>query len=727
MKKLLLIMAIACAFTLQAQTDGINYQAVIINPDAQQIPGPDVNGTVLAETEVALRFTVLNEDGSVVYQEVIETITDPYGMVNVFIGSGAASSVSNFNEINWDGTPRNLAVELDMGRGFVFLSLEKLTFTPQAYHRDVIADGDLTVEGTATFKSDFIIEGRTIINSDLDVAGDLNVGEDLNVEEDIIAGEDVVVGDDLTVNGRTDLNGNFYVNNQSASILSGRLEVERNAIVNESLAVAGGATIDGDINAGSNLRVAGNQTIGGRSNIVGGQSVGENQTVSGQQIIGGDSRVEGNHTVVLDQRINGNQLIIGDSVIEGGFSVEGDTDINGGLDVLGAGNFQTSITVNQESNLLGPLTVEGATNINDDVTIVGNVSLSESLDVGDGGIFGGDMEVFGKSTVGESLTVGGTSNLGGTLKVNNNSPSFLSGALQVEGRTQLGDAFTVTNAAPSILQGTLEVFKEASFLDDVEIDGMLTVNNNFNVSGNIGTHIAVFENGGSNISDGVAIRIDNASLNPENHFITFFGQGTNVAGRIEGFESNGDLGVVYASSGADYAEWLEKENTNESFKIGEVIGVKGGKISRKTEGADHVLTISKAPIVLGNMPDEARKEDFEKVGFMGQVPALVRGKVNQGDYIVASGLNDGYAIAVSPETIGLEHLKRVIGKAWSSSTSDAPSLINVSVGLKSSEWVRIMESQESRIQEMEKRLNALENLSERLKKVESKIDVIDMN
>ncbi|MDC8002804.1 hypothetical protein POV27_01950 [Aureisphaera galaxeae] len=735
MKKLLTIIAFAFAIVAQAQTEGINYQAVIINPDDQQIPGPDANGNVLAEAEVSLRFTILNEDGSVVYQEVIETITDPYGMVNVFIGSGTSSSISNFNEINWDATPRNLGVELDIGRGFVFLSLERLTFVPQAYHRNIIADGDLTVQGTATFNSDFIIEGQTIINSGLDVNGDLNVGEDLNVAEDLNVGEDIVAGDDLTVNGRTDLNGNVYINNQSATFLSGRLEVERSVIVDQALSVGAGAIIGGDINGESGMRIAGDQTIGGRSNVVGSQGVAGNQSIGGRQTVVGDSRIEGDQLVLQDQRVNGEQLIIGSSVIEGDSSVLGAVDVGGSLDVSGPGNFSTSITVDQESNLLGTLTVEGATAINDDAAITGSLDVGNFLNVGDGGTYGGNLDVFGKATITQSFTVNGATSLEGTLKVNNGSPVFLSGALGVMGRSVFEDEINVINSAPVNLGGTLDVVKDAFFGDDVIIDGMLTVNNNLSldgltVSGNSGDHIAVFENTGNGGADGIAIQIDTPQLDSDNQFITFYGQNDYVAGRIESYDAtgmSGQGGVVYGSTGADYAEWLEKETPSENFKIGEVVGVKGGKISRNTEGVDHVLTISMAPIVLGNMPNESKKEAYEKVGFMGQVPALVKGKVNKGDYIIASGNNDGYAIAVAPNAIGLEHLKRVIGKAWSSSQTEEASLINVSVGLKSGEWVRILELQEARIQQMEAKMKSLENLSERMKKLESKMDVLDMN
>ena len=85
------------------------------------------------------------------------------------------------------------------------------------------------------------------------------------------------------------------------------------------------------------------------------------------------------------------------------------------------------------------------------------------------------------------------------------------------------------------------------------------------------------------------------------------------------------------------------------------------------------------------------------------------------------------AIGIAPQDIKLSDLKWVIGKAWSVSEGNGKSLINVSVGLKSNEWIKILEDQEERIQLMEAKLKSMENLSEKLKKIEAKVDAIDMN
>jgi hypothetical protein len=50
--------------------------------------------------------------------------------------------------------------------------------------------------------------------------------------------------------------------------------------------------------------------------------------------------------------------------------------------------------------------------------------------------------------------------------------------------------------------------------------------------------------------------------------------------KMEALQLARDQGVVYGSKGADYAEWLEKENLEEEFVYGEVVGVKNGKYLR---------------------------------------------------------------------------------------------------------------------------------------------------
>jgi hypothetical protein len=141
------------------------------------------------------------------------------------------------------------------------------------------------------------------------------------------------------------------------------------------------------------------------------------------------------------------------------------------------------------------------------------------------------------------------------------------------------------------------------------------------------------------------------------------------------------LGVTYESGSGDYAEWLERLNPNENTSAGDIVSVNGGKISKNTSNGEHFMAVSSKPIILGNTPPENRKDNFEAVAFMGQIPIKVRGAVNKGDYIIPSGLNDGTGIAVAPELMTSDEFSRVVGQAWSEASGEDISFVNVQVGI----------------------------------------------
>lgn len=143
-----------------------------------------------------------------------------------------------------------------------------------------------------------------------------------------------------------------------------------------------------------------------------------------------------------------------------------------------------------------------------------------------------------------------------------------------------------------------------------------------------------------------------------------------------------NLGVVYESGNGDYAEWLPKTFPTDDLLPGEIIGVKGGKISRATHGADHFMVVSMKPILLGNAPLDADEEkNYEKVAFLGQVPVRVKGAVAEGDYILPSGKNDGLGIAVNPSELPAYRHKEIVGIAWEAAEEAPLNFVNVAVGL----------------------------------------------
>ena len=272
MKNLITLLSLILLINLQvfAQTDGLNYQAVIIDPDPEEIPGIDVTGNILPNKEINVRFTIYGNSGNTDYQEIHTTKTDEYGMINLVIGKGN-SVTGKFTEIYWDGSTKNLKVEINLDGTYSDLSDQELLFVPYAYHRDIIASEDLSVDGNSFLKGnlnvnqELSIDGNSLLKGKLDINNDLNVGGNTK-----LSGE-------LMVEDNTLLNSKLTVANQSLSELSGNLKVDGITTLNKSLSVldsssttltgsldvSGDASFQGDLNLGGDLKLKNTLSIEG--------------------------------------------------------------------------------------------------------------------------------------------------------------------------------------------------------------------------------------------------------------------------------------------------------------------------------------------------------------------------------------------------------------------------------------------------------------------------------
>ena len=148
---------------------------------------------------------------------------------------------------------------------------------------------------------------------------------------------------------------------------------------------------------------------------------------------------------------------------------------------------------------------------------------------------------------------------------------------------------------------------------------------------------------------------------------------------------HGDYGgISYASGNGDYAEYIPRLNIKERFSPRQIVGIKNGFVTLNTANADHLMVISTAPIVLGNEPLEENIYRYEKVAFLGQVPVDILGTVESGDYILPSGDNDGFGIAVNPDEIEFDQIVNIVGLAWESGSDPYFNTVNVAVGLDQS-------------------------------------------
>jgi hypothetical protein len=185
-----------------------------------------------------------------------------------------------------------------------------------------------------------------------------------------------------------------------------------------------------------------------------------------------------------------------------------------------------------------------------------------------------------------------------------------------------------------------------------------------------------------------------------------------IANFISGFtdlaKSYNSIGVEYASGHGDYAEWLERTDPYEMISAGDIVGVKGGKVTKDLKDAEQILAVSHNPIVLGNAPSKDREPLGNKIAFTGQVPVKVVGPVNMGDYIIAQENMLGYGKAVSPADLKTEDLRLAVGRSWETNLNEGPKMVNTLIGVDNGDYIKIMKESQDKIEVLEDRMKSME-------------------
>lgn len=181
------------------------------------------------------------------------------------------------------------------------------------------------------------------------------------------------------------------------------------------------------------------------------------------------------------------------------------------------------------------------------------------------------------------------------------------------------------------------------------------------------------------------------------------------------------LGVEYSSGNGDYAEWLQRVDTKELITPGDIVAVKGGKITKDLQGAEQVMVVSHSPIVLGNLPSENSNLQFQgnSIAFMGQVPVKIIGPVSTGDFIIGQTSTPGYGVAKHPNDMTIQDFKLAVGRSWEDDKSDEPKMVNTLVGIVNGDYLKILKGFENKFEDAESKLKETES---RLKKLEEKVD-----
>ncbi len=140
MKKLLFSISFFLLATLNyAQNQGISYQALILKPGGEELPGVNNTNAPLTNKLVCLRFSILDENLNIEYMETHRVTTNIHGIVNLVIGQGeqVGGYAASFGDVYWSFLPKSLKVELDTNAictYFITISNQPFTYVPFAYY-----------------------------------------------------------------------------------------------------------------------------------------------------------------------------------------------------------------------------------------------------------------------------------------------------------------------------------------------------------------------------------------------------------------------------------------------------------------------------------------------------------------------------------------------------------------------------------------------------------------
>lgn len=688
MKNLLLTIGLMLCIGLQikAQPQIMNYQGV----------ARDNNGIVIANQNISLRISILQDDsqGLPVFTEIHKVTTSQFGVFSLKIGTGEAVT-STVSDIEWGKSDHYIQVEMDAtgGDNYQLMGTSQLLSVPYALHAlsaGEISNGDnlslkkgvpsqtwslfgnsktdpeidkigTTDDADLIFVTDnkerlrITAEGKLITPDGvgLELGGNLQVkGDSTMIDKDLYVGRNTFLNIDENFNprGETVNFGDFTVENMSSTLLTGTLQTNKDALFKEKL------TLD---NAG----LGSTSTSTGALVVAGGAGIGENLYV------GGISQLEG--ATDIKNTLN----VDGATTLQSSLNVSGNSTVNR-LNANGQLTVNANLGSGQADYNKYPLQVEGSENgiaikLTPATPLRGNNFVS---------FWGGDNKAKGR------------------IEGNNGIGEFFRSAVisMIGGNPDLSDAFDVSDSKTKQPNGKT-VAPGDYFNNDYAYGGLSItldfVNSIIKFSVNAAAAVGVVCTF-SDCDDVVWSAID------------MIVNGLQLGGYIAYNEIN--KGVAFESGGADYAEWLMKNDENETFAFGDVVGVKGGLISKKFKKAEKYMVISKDPTVIGAMPDKENEKYYERIAFMGQVPVKVIGKVKKGDYILPSGNNDGMAIAVAPNMMAPLDYARIIGTAWGE--SDGKKLfdyVNTAVGINANDMAGIIDNMQSVINDMQLALSTV--------------------
>ena len=670
MKSILLSFALAFFSLLGfSQTDGITYQAVIIDNNPNEIPGVDIPSNNLPSVALEVRFTIIDNTNSNEYQETHSTTTDPYGMINLTIGQGRPS-IGAFSQIYWSDE-KLLTVEIDLndGNGMVEFSSQQLTYIPYVKHREIVATSTLDVDGVTNLNSALTVNNQspTLLTGDLTVEGVVSFDGGLDV------GGNAVFYADLTVDGNTNLNNTLNV--QGETLINNTLNVEGETLINNNLTVTGISNFERIETSGLNVKADSLNYVATFENINTGNGDGIKIRL-GKKGIKNNVKLKEVDTELLKKWV-------GEIELDELNSIKGllDGDLNP-ADI----NFMFDLaipSVEEAAEMFVQIAASACSIGNNVVNLLITKAVDpviETLDVFSEICTYGDKGANDEWDEGEYYCIGkldfGCKNIGQpfsfpTLDLNDFNNPLSNENVYIE-FTDVNDDHVGAIKASSLTDWVQDYFDTTFFYELIN-----------SVRGLDKTKL---------LSE---IKVRSSKIG----------------------KSYYEIGVEYSSGNGDYAEWLERLDTNEKISTGDVVAVIGGKITKDLTGAEQVMAVSHRPIVLGNIPAEGKTYLGNNIAFMGQIPVKVMGAVVSGDYIVGKGVIKGFGIAVSPKDMTLEDFKHAVGRSWDANLENGPKMVNTVVGVHNGDYLNILKRFETKFKESEARLESVEAKVDKLTEI----------
>jgi len=623
----------------------------------------DQAGELIANKAVALRISIVEggPQGTTVYTEVHKTITNAFGSFSLQIGRGTVER-GKFESIAWGSSNQYLRIEFDAagGTNYKLMGSSELLSVPYAYHAGTATklfgttDPKTTASPTGVPGQVWSLFGNSATDPAKDRLGTTDYTDLVLVTKNeerlrITKDGDIAIKTNLNVGNNVDIGND--------------LTVKKNVYLN----TLGGATTN---NGPFSVANASPASLSGTLAVNGATDLKNTLNADGATTLGSTLGVTGATSL-------GNTL-----------GVNGATSLGSTLGVTGATNLGSTLGVNGATTLRSSLVVSGITNLNSAVAVTGNTSLYNALSVTGATTLNNTLDANGRVTINTALTGGDMNPDAYPLRITGSDQGIL---IKVNGESNNDKNYVSFVNGNNVMVGKIEGQTLSELKNSLEYGwhiAMEAANTAFIIAEGVATAAQV------DIAEAVVMAVEG------------------VVGGIEMTKYIAEMetkaGVTYESGSGDYAEWLKRSNPGEKLMFGDIIGVKGGKITKNTTTADHFMVVSMSPIVLGNTPAPGEEQLYEKVAFMGQVPVKVVGNVSIGDYIIPTGNNDGMGVAVHPADMALENYNKIVGVAWSAAQNKAGfSLVNVAVGINANDMAHRLAQQQDELAQMRGKVNRI--------------------